>query len=374
MRTHEGMDYTEEKINTGDPREAVARAGFFDADEDMDDIDAPPPIKSAFVTGFDRNPTKKRERPIREENERFKPASKEEEPEVMPREEHPPERHKRRETATTRLLNNAEEPPEPEHRERNSRRRNPAPKPAVRVNVPSERKVRNPQGEPMQDRQRENSAEEDLDTFRRRYNSDELFSPPRNPNRPVRQGRSDVRTNRIKPGERDSETVGITRIILAGSLIAALGVVTILTWQMMSFRSAYNEAQSDLISAHAAVTAAHTEAELTNRDLLYQRDNLLSQISALEALFYSYGIDPNAPPPPPDDGTRPGEGATQTTPSTPTLPTEHMVVTGENLSRIAQKYFGNSEPATLEHIRSTNNLRSINDIQAGRPLTITPMS
>ena len=358
-------------------RAAVGR--LFDDDEEEED--GPPPIKSAFVTGFDRNPTKKRELPKREPNERFKPvkeepeASEEEQPEV-PREEPLVERHRRRETATTRLLNVAsDEGFEAERRElRNSRRRNPAPKPAVHVNVPNERQIRDQHSDPRNASQDENNpTEEDLDTFRRRYNSEELFSPPRNPNRPVGPGRGDVRKNRISVSDRDMDTISPLRMIFAGAAIAVLVLVTILTWQLVSFRTRYNEAQDELLRAQATVTAAQAEAEILNRDLQYDLAIAVRERDNFESILRGLGYDPDAPPVADHDGTGPGDTPTQPTPQPSQLPTTHTVVGGESLNRIALRYFGNADQATIRHIQTVNNISNPNNIQVGQVLNITPM-
>jgi hypothetical protein len=352
-------------------RAAVGR--LFDADEEED---SPPPIKSAFVSGFERasaksadeNPTKKRELPPRESNERFKPAKEEpkqeekSEPEEQ-NEEPSLERHRRRETATTRMLNNAppEENPEREPRERNGRRRNPAPRPAVRVNV---------------EHAQEENSEEDLDSFRRRYNSGELVSPPRNTNRPVRPGgRSDVRTNRVRAEDRDAETISPIRMIIAGVVLGVLVLVTVLTMQLISVRNNFNEAQDTLVEVQASLAEVNSRMTLAAQDHAYELTLAQNRIAELERRMRAAGIDPDAEHVAPGDGVGPGEETNETsTPAAPELPTTHTVLGGENLGRIARRYYPGVEQATaVSHIQRTNNITNPNNIQAGQVLQITPL-
>ncbi|MDR0273260.1 MAG: hypothetical protein LBI27_08100, partial [Clostridiales bacterium] len=266
-------------------RAAVGR--LFD-DEDESEDDGPPPIKSAFVTGFDRaparapdrNPTKKRELPVREARVteerpviKEKPVIMEEpvnrvEEDVPVRDEPPVDRQRRRETMTTRLLNGAEEIPEADRREARNRRRNPSPKPAVRVNVPNERKIRDddPRNAPSDEPQ---TSDGDLDTFRRRFNSGELVSPPRNPNRPVRPGRADVRTNRMRDTTHEPEPINPLRMILMGSAIAVLLLIMILTWRLISIGGRLNDAEEALETANVTASA---EAE--------RQENLIISLQA----------------------------------------------------------------------------------------------
>lgn len=370
-------------------RAAVGR--LFDGEENGG---GPPPIKSAFVTGFDRtpasgedkNPTKKRP-PLRETNERFRPRPAEEPQhlhEEEPAGEAPLERHRRRETATTRLLSGAQ-PDEPtdDRRDRNARRRNPAPKPAVRVNVPTEhhaqenpppKNPRNKKNNPNE----EHPSEEDLDTFRRRFNSEELVSPPRNPNRPVRGGRADVRTNRIRAGGGDSETIGPLQMVLAIVAIAVLALVTILAFQLVSFRGRYNDSVEANADLRRLLDAAENSIGIETQAY---RENLIAaeaEIARLERVLREGGHetlptngenwgdeDGEQPPAPPQVGL-------------PTLPTTHTVVSGDRLELIAMRYFGNRYPATQDHIVATNIGRfptlSRDNISIGWELQITPMN
>jgi len=353
-------------------RAAVGR--LFDDDDEEEGDDGPPQIKSAFVTGFDRapsrdkNPTKKRERPpAREEHDRFKPQEEEpqaEEPPIEEREEAPPERHRRRETATTRLLssgsNNARED-DSERRERTGRR-NPSPKPAVRVNVAKERE--HDPNEPKPD---------DLETFRRRYNSEELFSPPRNPNRPVRKGRTDVRKDRI-PINTGTEPVTPLNMILAGAAIVVVAIVCVLTFQLISHRSKLSDAEEKVTTLETQIERMESQHDIEVAELKNELVNAHIKNVELQVMLTEHGLNPDDPPPG-SEGDRPGSGITPTPPpgTGSNFPVTHVVAPREVLSTIARRYYGNADPATLEHIRVTNNIRDINNIGIGLELTLTEM-
>jgi len=365
-------------------RAAVGR--LFSEDGD----DGPPPIESAFVTGFerastpeaprDKNPTKKRERPPRE-RERFQPPAEEDtrSREKFEPEEAPPEVRRRRETATTRLLNDDERRPP---------RRNPVPKPAVRVNVPSERRVRErpqspqhqqhpPQQQQHPDMDEFDAAEEhqdpdELDAFRRRYNSDELFSPPRSPNRPQRKGRPDVRTNRIKAGDRDADAISPMRMVAVVGIVLVLVGISFLTFQMISLRSRYAVAQDDVTDLEARLSSAQAEHGIRLTELEYILANAHMENTELRTMLTELGHDPDNPLPPDENG-RPGidlpdQPPEQATPGTQ-FPISHTVVSGDRISILAQRFYGNSSPATLEHIRAANNLNANFDIQINQVLT-----
>jgi nucleoid-associated protein YgaU len=176
------------------------------------------------------------------------------------------------------------------------------------------------------------------------------------------------------------ETISPLRLILAITAILVLALIAILTVQMISFRNRYNEAQYELIAARVAVNDAYADAHILNQDLQYALTNAERENADLERLLRDLGHDPNQPAPPPDDGTRPGAGnetPQQTTPpppEIPTLPTTHIVAPGENLFRIAQRYFGNQYQSTVNHIQTVNNITDPDRIRAGDVLQITPMS
>jgi nucleoid-associated protein YgaU len=339
-------------------RAAVGR--LFDDDEDE-----PPDVKSAFVTGFDRAPSDEKN-PTRR---RVRPPAPEPEPEEEP-EEPVADRGRRRETATTRLLHGAAEDNYDMERRRR-RNPNPSPKPAVRVNVPVERPAREPR-EKTDDGSHTKPVGEDLETFRRRYNSQELFSPPRNQNRPVRQGRADVRTNRIRPSDRDMESISPMRMIIACTALVVLILFSVITFQMISYRNKFREAGAELLAAQDAIAQAQqTELVLvpglreTISDLEREAARLQRIIDESEPAD-QHNIPPDSPP-----NVTP---APSPTPGLPSLPTTTTVPRGGSLSSIARRYYGNNNPATIQHIQNVNNISDPNRIQEGQVLQLTPMN
>ncbi|MCL2456022.1 MAG: LysM peptidoglycan-binding domain-containing protein [Defluviitaleaceae bacterium] len=352
----------EEKKDVGTDafsRATSAVSRLFDKTEN--DNDEAPDIQSAFVKGFERasekNPTKRRLRANVPEPADEPETAAEDEPD-----EPVVDRPKRREHATTRLLhaNSPEDTYEMERRERRERRRNPAPKPAVLVNVPVQ------EGE-------EQPVAEDLETFRRRYNSQELFSPPRNQNRPVRRGREDVRKNRERPAERDTEIVSPLRMAATVAALVVLVLFAVITLQMLSLRNKLNDAEEKLSEAQNALTSAEASlgmvSGLQETISILERDKAELERQLLEIpgqsenqLGESSAGNPSQTPSP------------SPTPGLPQLPTTITVQQGDNLGRIARRHYGNSNESTIQHIQNVNNITNPNRIQIGQTLQITPMN
>jgi nucleoid-associated protein YgaU len=169
------------------------------------------------------------------------------------------------------------------------------------------------------------------------------------------------------------ETISPMRLVLAGAAMAVLAIVTILTIQMLSFRGRYNEAQYTIATMQSDLVL---ERQDHDSDIAVHEQNLLEargEISDLRDMLIGLGYDPDYVP---DEPTyRPGADPTTTpTPPVPEWPQTHVVVSGDRLSLIAQRFYGNSNNATLEHIRATNNLPNINDIRIGQTLTLTEMN
>lgn len=369
-------------------RAAVQRL-FDDDDDDTDkkgkgNADAPQPVKSAFVSGFDRSPTKNREKfkpgasapPVEE------PLQAQPPPQPDPEE---PERPRRRESATNRILHGdaPEAPPEVTRpgRER-QRRRNPAPSPAVRVNVehpvrPSGPPQSAPQPQPAPAQGDEPQSEEDMESFRKRYNAGELFSPPRNTNRPVRPGRTDVRTNRMRSDPNSAEPISPLRIIMAVALIFMFAIVAFLTWQLISARRSLRESAYYLDQAQGEVSALQGEMDVRMHRYSEDLAQALEANRGYREILSYHELGPFAPPPPGDGITDAGDIDPTTTPTTPAasgLPTQHTVQPGESMWRIARRYFpGVDETQAIAHIAAVNNITNVDNVPAGRTLEITPM-
>ncbi|MCL2386879.1 MAG: LysM peptidoglycan-binding domain-containing protein [Defluviitaleaceae bacterium] len=395
------IDYTEGPPDYYSEEMSRAAVGRLFVDDDAEVERKPPPVKSAFVTGFDRSNTTKR-RPLELDN--TKPPvqllqgqgnewAEEEEEHIEPPVERP-----RRQSATARLLGEDEDerPREPRSRsDRESRRRqNPTPKPAVRVNVPMERR---PQ-EQEEDRQ---DSENLMDTFRRRYSSDELISlsraqkqnnpPPRQerpererPKRPERpeprnssnrgenryDSRGDARVNRSRPSDRNAEAVSPMRLVFIGSAVVVLILIIILVVQLVSANGNISYAQERITSLETELTSNRAYSEDRIQGLESDIRELQLTVRERTDMLIAAGLDPYATPDDPNS-TLPGE--TIPLPTFPTLPTQHQVVVRDTLNDIAMYYFGNRDPATLQHIMSVNNITNPNNIHLGAILQITPL-
>ncbi|MCL2355807.1 MAG: hypothetical protein FWC70_01450 [Defluviitaleaceae bacterium] len=281
-------------------------------------------------------------------------------------------RRRRSSAATNRVLHgdtselNFERP----GRER-PRRRNPAPNPAVRVNV--EHPV------PHDRDDDEPASEQDLDGFRRRFNSGELVSPPRNTNRPPRPGagNNDVRTNRMRTDHTETEPISPFRVVLAGAAIFMLAIAAILVWQIVSVRSDLREAETLLEDAEIALANANAQISIQSSRYNDQLNEARAEADTYRNILIANDLDPN-PSPPPADGIGPGEATGQpgqtSPPATPELPTTHIIQPGENLNMIARRYFpGVDVQLAINHIVATNNIPNPNNVPAGRLLNIEPM-
>ena len=410
-------------------------------------------------------------------------------------EEVPPERHRRRERNTTRMLgdsqpreNNSyntsrrprlerldyqernqessdrpvihERPTRTEQRELPLRldrperqdRGNPPPRPAVRVNVPTERSPYDtaPRHGRSRDRTNEtstrsnydtsprlrhdleapvrskydtsprpnmsrrdelqklpNPTEDDLNAFRNRYQTGELFSPPRNTGRPQRQQRqerpergdgherperqerqgggraerperADARP-RMRLAERgETDAVSPIKMIFAVAACVVLVIIFILTFSLVSARGRYRDASAALDQARIDLANAEQNAVIHHRPYVLGLEALQQEYDELYARLCDDCRNPQqATDPSTDDGEQragvnPG-GPTDLAPPPPALPTTHTVVTNDTLNDIARRYFGNANRETLDHIMRDNQIRNQNNIQLGAVLQINPM-
>jgi len=408
MLEEEGYDnaYNEEMS-----RAAVGR--LFDDGDDFEE----PPVARAFVTGYDQVPSKpierKAERPnpqpevhdwtvneagfqgrlVKDERvPKSRPRREREPEEPMTWSEEPPREREahlerprgRRDTETARLIMGGEDAFElglregrssrERERDRRSRITNPDPKPAVRVNVASERPMQEAhQGQESRRARREEHdsapTEEDLDGFRRKYNPGELVSSPRNPNRPIRSGQArDVRKDRMRVESRDMETVSPLRWVAAFVGVAVLAVMIFLIVQVIGLTS-YRDQVEDYQSQLATASSDLAIAESRIRTLEAESGNLRDQLDAIHA----QGNIPS------EDGQTVNEEGTASTggtqaPAGPTMPFTHTIASGENLNILARRFFPNEDVIeATQHIASVNGITNINNIQQGQPLTITAM-
>ena len=228
----------------------------------------------------------------------------------------------------------------------------------------------------------------DFDGFRQRYNPNELVSPPRNKNRPVRNPAArDVRKDRVRLNDGDLETVNTFRLFAFGGVVVVVLLIGILFFQNMSLRGQRNERDTQI----AELVGARDENIALNarvQELQGETATQANRINHLEGILNSYNIDPDAPPAELGTTTQttPGGGTPGPLPSPPAplLPTTHTVASGESLAIIARRYFGQTfdlnDTANMrivqEHIARDNsppiNMNNINHIEIGWVLTIIP--
>jgi len=249
-------------------------------------------------------------------------------------------------------------------RERSDRERRrgltPDPKPAVRVNVPTERPMRDiGQDADLQPPRRSGSdataPEGSIDDFRKRYNPGEMISSPRNPNRPVRAGQSrDVRKDRSKISNRDLETVSPLRWILAGAALFILVLIVFLVVRvnnLSGYSSQVEELQAQLAQAELREIGLRDDVDR------YQERYQAAQ-NALDELIAGNGNGGNG-------GGRNGPYE---------LPRWHTVQEGEFLDAIARRYFPYEYLADARrHIQDVNEIENPNHIRPGQQIHITSM-
>ena len=222
-------------------------------------------------------------------------------------------------------------------------------------------------------------GEIDLDGFRQRYNPDEMISPPRAKNKPVRGGQAsqrDIRKDRVKINDRDLETINSFRLVIVGSCILVVALIGFL-----GFRWAIVAGQRDAAREEADnLRAAANE----NPGLREQIDNLTSDVSNARSdanrfreLLRMYGLypgddsddilplPPGLPGPPgqpqeivgfrpwipefADDGVSPGYRV-------------HIVEGGQSLAFIANIFWPHDHGDTVTRLALVNHLAESNRI------------
>ena len=279
-------------------------------------------------------------------------------------------------------------------RDRDRRRQpNPSPKPAVRANVPTQRRMAGPPPRRNEEEIPISSGppEDKYDTFRQRYNPDELISTSRSGSgggRPVRAGQRpqrnevDLSASRgFAPRRRDeddddgSDYTGMVRIIAFAAALAFIGVIIFLGFSRASINRQLTEANETI----AAMQAAHAgPAGWEN-----VQNELNAEINRLNGIINDYQAQLNAlqdPYTPPQGGLAAGNDLPPGDPAPPAqnnLPATHVVVRGDSLTSIAIRFYGRGTNAEnhlrAQHIATYNNLRNLDDIYVGQVLTIPPL-
>jgi len=260
-------------------------------------------------------------------------------------------------------------------RERDRRRAagNPDPKPAMRVNVTSEKPIDELTGEDIRieiAEQSQQPPDDGFDDFRKRFNPGELVSSPRNPNRPVRSGSRDVRKDRIRANSREMEVINPLRYILAAGALIIVGFFIFLIVSNSNLRG-YRDEADELRTA-----AASHEDEISSLrgqiNTLQASNNELSDI--LDNLQTNDNQETqNSGWSPPNNTTAGNNNPPVVHPSDVEFPVYHTVQRGEHLNSIAMRWYGSAEPEILQHIATENNITNINRINAGVILRLTAM-
>ena len=233
--------------------------------------------------------------------------------------------------------------------------KNPEPRPAVRVNVERPRRSHPVVTEPVEvDTESAPMAEEDFDNFRRRYSEPHVMTPP-----PREKPAPRPAAKRRKEAE-VVEGPSPLRYMVAIIAVGILGLMTFLAANNRNLRvevdryraqaTAADDNTEELLRANVEIagyqqTIAELEAELADRD---------AQLAALGQA--SGDDDPDADA---DDTTRPEETTTEETTQAPPAVTGPRVIIaqrGDNVWRIARRYYGSDAQVYRDAIIAANEL------------------
>lgn len=257
------------------------------------------------------------------------------------------------------------------------RQPNPDPKPAVRVNVPNERPVPPEARIRKEPRNVPSPIEDEWDNFRQRYNPGELISSPRSPGNRQRRGPAPDRGGRGQEYY-EVESVSPIRWIITAVAISVMVLMVFLVVRMSSMSNQLTDAQETIRQLeYTPPVETASPLEIQARD--EQIAELRNEITRLRNLLMMANIDPDAPVPPPhlgendpDSGDPTSPGAADTS-GTDDFPRQITVVAGDSLSRIANRNYGTNAPEIINHIVAYNNLSNPNAIQVGQVLTLPPL-
>jgi len=344
----------------------------------MDDGDEDEQPTGAYVSGFDRSkppapeppPTPTRPAPIPGAGRERPPSREREMPPPREREVPPP---RERPAPTPSLASDEDffEIGSREARRERERRRpaNPNPRPAVRATVPTQRRMSAPPKPRPADHEEidTDNPDEVYDTFRKRYNPDELISASKG----GRTVRRDARSSDARPqADEREERLNPARVAVLGGAFACLVLLIILTANMVSLRGQRNDFRTQAEENEGFRTRYHdSQLNATGWQNRYnQRTNdyntLRAQVSA------------QASPATADNNHGEGNDATGTATQTPAedFPRQHTVVPRDNLTVIARRHYGaervDRNPLVyIAHIREYNNMRN-DQVNLGQVLNI----
>jgi len=337
----------------------------------MDDSDEQdmPDEPGAFVNGYDRRPTTA-ESPSSDEHESSPYA-----PDRAER-ERPPMRERPVATPPSPSLNSDEDFFEVgirEARRERERRRptNPNPRPAVRATIPTPRRMSAPptiRPAPSKHEIEQDNPEDVYDTFRQRYNPEDLISATKS-GRAAKRDPGDTRGFSSRPQGEEDERINPARVAIVGGAAAFLVLLIILVVSMNHFRTGRNfyQAQAD---ENAGYRSRYVAARSENTALLDANSDLRSENATLRAQFEAQDTGLAA-----SNGNNNNDASDTETPlDQQDWPRAHVVARGQTLTVIARIHYGtervNRHPFTYtEHIRLYNNMPNDNTFE-GRTINI----
>jgi len=243
------------------------------------------------------------------------------------------------------------------------RQPNPAPRPAVRANVPTQRRMAS-----MPSMSQPPPPEDAYDTFRQRYNPGELISSGKG-GRPVRKAPpAGGERGPVRPAVDDSDTVSPLRYLMLGATVAFLGVLVFLLVHSHNLRGNYAEAQATIARMQEAYDSYHLITE--QRDILLTKneaqeitiENLQSELAMREDVGTPGVQQPNDPPVQPVTTEPPA--------TTPQFPVAHVLQRGQNLHAVARLFYGDATPALIAHIANYNNLADPDRVREGDVINV----
>ena len=336
----------------------------------MSDDTEPAEEQSSFVSGFERNQPALEEPPAPAERRR-------------PRPERPASSADTDEDFFEAGIREARAGRE---RDRERRRKsNPDPKPAVRATVPTTRRMTGPL--PRRGEEAGHSTgslpEDKYDTFRQRYNPDDLISAGRGGRPPARRGTPPPRGGSDNRGrDRDFDNDGgdpnLVRWLAVGGVLVLLILLVIMTVGRTSASRRYNEAAERIVSMEAAYAESNSlrrqvdslEATLRTRDnRITYLENQLDQQDGTAAT----GDGAQQGTTGQDTGTT---GTDEAPPNQDDFPRTHVVQAGQNLTRIARIHYGDGTGTEnhlrMLHIAAYNNIAYPFNVSGGQSITIPP--
>lgn len=335
----------------------------------MDDSDEQdrPDEPGTFVDGYDRRPTKA-EIPPAGEVERSPYAPDRSERERPPMRERP--------APPSPSLSSDEDFFEvgirEARRERDRRRpTNPNPRPAVRATIPTPRRMSAPPPIRPTTSNNEvdpNNPDDVYDTFRQRYNPEDLISATKS-GRAAKRDYGDTRGPASRAQAEEDERIDPTRVAVVGGAAAFLVILIILVVAMNHFRTGRNfyqaqaEENAGYRSRYNVLRTENTALSEANSELRTERNDLQALLAAQDTGQDAYHGNNN------NDASD-----TETPLDQQDWPRQHTVARGQSLTVIARLHYGaervNRHPFTYtEHIRLYNNMPNENTFE-GRVINI----